>query len=46
MKTEESIASIAPRVMNFRQFFDTVRMKEVQELEARYGTSEETRTDY
>lgn len=46
MKAEESIASIAPRVMNFRQFFDTVRMKEVQELEARYGTSEETRTDY
>lgn len=46
MKAEESIASIASRVMNFRQFFDTVRMKEVQELEARYGTSEETRTNY
>jgi 2-methylisocitrate lyase-like PEP mutase family enzyme len=46
MKAEESIASIAPRVMNFRQFFDTVRMKEVQELEARYGTSQDTRTDY
>lgn len=46
MKTEESIASIAPRVMNFRQFFDTVRMKEVQELEARYGTPETNRTDY
>lgn len=46
MKAQESIAAIAPQVMNFRQFFDTVRMKEVQELEARYGTSEDTRTDY
>lgn len=46
MKEEESIASVAPRVMNFRQFFDTVRMKEVQALEARYGTPEDSRTDY
>lgn len=46
MKTEESIASIAPNVMTFKQFFDMARMAEVQELEARYGTPEESRTDY
>ena len=46
LKTEESIASVASRVMNFRQFFDTVRMPEVQELEARYGTPDAQRTQY
>jgi 2-methylisocitrate lyase-like PEP mutase family enzyme len=46
MKNEESIASVAPHVMSFRQFFDTARMAEVQELEARYGTPEESRTGY
>lgn len=46
MKAEESIASVAPRVMNFRQFFDTVRMQEVRALEERYGTPEASRTDY
>lgn len=46
MKTEESIASIAPTVMSFKQFFDMARMAEVQELEARYGTPEHSRTDY
>ncbi|GHD05273.1 oxaloacetate decarboxylase [Tianweitania populi] len=46
MKTEESIASVAPNVMSFKQFFDTARMAEVQELEARYGTPENSRTGY
>ena len=46
MKNEESVASVAPQVMSFRQFFDTARMAEVQELEARYGTPEESRTGY
>jgi len=46
LRKEETIASVAPKVMNFRQFFDTVRMKEVQELEARYGTPDEHRTQY
>lgn len=46
LKTEETIASVAPNVMSFKQFFDTARMKEVQELEARYGTPEESRTGY
>jgi 2,3-dimethylmalate lyase len=46
LKTEESIASVAPHVMSFKQFFDTARMAEVQELEARYGTPEASRTDY
>ena len=32
--------------MSLKQFFDTARMAEVQELEARYGTPEETRTNY
>lgn len=46
LKSEETIASIAPNVMSFKQFFDTARMAEVQELEARYGTAEESRTHY
>lgn len=46
LKSEETIASVAPTVMSFKQFFDTVRMAEVQELEARYGTPEESRTSY
>ncbi|WP_269065528.1 isocitrate lyase/PEP mutase family protein [Rhizobium sp. C1] len=46
MKKEESIASVAPKVMTFKQFFDTARMSEIQELEARYGTPETSRTDY
>ena len=46
LKREETIASVAPQVMSFKQFFDTARMAEVQELEARYGTQENSRTDY
>ena len=46
LKREETIASVAPHVMSFKQFFDTARMAEVQELEARYGTPENSRTDY
>lgn len=46
LKTEETIASVAPNVMSFKQFFDTARMAEVQELEARYGTPENSRTGY
>lgn len=46
LKREETIASIAPQVMSFKQFFDTARMAEIQELEARYGTAEDSRTDY
>lgn len=46
LKRDETIASIAPQVMSFKQFFDTARMAEIQELEARYGTAEESRTDY
>ncbi|MGB3500843.1 MAG: oxaloacetate decarboxylase [Mesorhizobium sp.] len=46
LKKEETIASIAPNVMSFKQFFDTARMAEVQELEARYGTPENSRTGY
>lgn len=46
LKVEETIASVAPHVMNFKQFFDSARMPEIQELEARYGTPEESRTQY
>lgn len=46
LKTEETIASIAPNVMNFKEFFDMARMPEIQELEARYGTPEANRTTY
>ena len=46
LKREETIASVAPHVMSFKQFFDTARMAEVQELEARYGTPENSRTEY
>ncbi|HEY0919073.1 isocitrate lyase/PEP mutase family protein [Devosia sp.] len=46
LKRDETIAAIAPEVMSLKQFFDTARMAEVQELEARYGTPEETRTNY
>jgi 2-methylisocitrate lyase-like PEP mutase family enzyme len=46
LKTDETIASVAPNVMSFKQFFDMARMAEVQELEARYGTPENSRTDY
>lgn len=46
LKAEETIASVAPGVMSFKQFFDTARMAEIQELEARYGTSPEHRTEY
>src|SRR5690606_35828870 len=46
LRAEETIASVAPGVMSFKQFFDTARMAEIQELEARYGTSPEHRTEY
>lgn len=46
LKRDETIAAIAPEVMSLKQFFDTARMAEVQELEARYGTPDETRTNY
>ena len=46
LKTEETIASVAPHVMNFKQFFDTARMAEIQELETRYGMPEENLTTY
>ncbi|AUM74614.1 isocitrate lyase/PEP mutase family protein [Paracoccus jeotgali] len=46
LKRDETVADIAPQVMSFKQFFDTARMAEVQELEARYGTPDDHRTTY
>lgn len=41
-----SIASVAPEVTSFREFFDLMGMPEVQELEARYSVDEKTRVRY
>jgi 2,3-dimethylmalate lyase len=43
---EETIASIAPTVPSFQEFFDLVGMQEVRELEERYGVPEEGRAGY
>lgn len=41
-----SIASVAPQVASFREFFDLMGMPEVQELEARYSVDEKARVRY
>jgi 2-methylisocitrate lyase-like PEP mutase family enzyme len=41
-----SIASVAPEVTSFREFFDLMGMPEVQELEARYSVDEKARVRY
>jgi 2,3-dimethylmalate lyase len=46
LKREETIASLANRVPSFQEFFNLVGMKEVQELELRYGVPEEGRAGY
>jgi len=46
LKKEGSIASLAPHVPSFKEFFDLVGMDEVQEMEARYGVEESARAKY
>jgi 2-methylisocitrate lyase-like PEP mutase family enzyme len=46
LKKEGSIASLAPQVPSFKEFFDLVGMDEVQEMEARYGVEESARAKY
>ncbi|HTM59163.1 MAG TPA: oxaloacetate decarboxylase [Burkholderiales bacterium] len=46
LKREGSIASLAPQVPSFKEFFDLVGMDEVQALEARYGVEEAARAKY
>lgn len=46
LREEETIASIAPNVPSFQEFFDLVGMQEVRELEERYGVPEEARAGY
>ncbi len=46
LKREETIASLAPQLPSFREFFDLVGMKEVQALEQRYGVPDEGRATY
>lgn len=43
---EETIASLAPEVPSFQEFFDLVGMQEIRALEARYGVPDEARTNY
>lgn len=46
LKAEGTIASIAPDVPSFQEFFDLVGMQDVRALEARYGVPEAARTNY
>lgn len=46
LKREESIAGIAPKLPDFRQFFDLVGMQDVRALEERYSVPEKSRLDY
>ena len=46
LRQEETIASVAPNVPSFQEFFNLVGMKDVQELELRYGVPEEGRAGY
>ncbi len=46
LKAEGTIASIAPDVPSFQEFFDLVGMQEVRALEERYGVPEAARTNY
>lgn len=46
LKREETIASLAPHLPSFQEFFDLVGMKEIQELEQRYGVPEAGRAAY
>ena len=46
LKQSGTIAGLAKEVPSFREFFDLLGMPEVQEMEARYGVSEEARAKY
>lgn len=46
LKETGTIADIASEVPSFREFFDLLGMPEVQELEARYGVTENSRAKY
>jgi 2-methylisocitrate lyase-like PEP mutase family enzyme len=46
LKREGGIASLAPQLPSFKEFFDLVGMDEVQALEARYGVEEAARAKY
>ncbi len=46
LKETGSIAGVAKEVPSFKEFFDLLGMPEVQELEARYGVSEDARVKY
>ena len=41
-----SVAQIAPNITNFQQFFDLLGMREVQDLEARFGVDDTQRVGY
>ena len=41
-----TVAGIAPHITNFQQFFDLLGMREVQDLEARFGVDDTHRVGY
>jgi 2-methylisocitrate lyase-like PEP mutase family enzyme len=46
LKREETIATLAPSLPSFQEFFDLVGMQDVRALEERYGVPEESRAGY
>jgi 2-methylisocitrate lyase-like PEP mutase family enzyme len=46
LKTSGGVAQLSNEVASFTEFFDLLGMPEVQRLEARYGTPEESRIKY
>ena len=46
LKRTGSIADVAKRVISFTELFDLVGMREVQELEERYGVADDARARY
>ena len=46
LKRDGTIAGIAPKLPDFRQFFDLLGLQEVRALEERYGVPDDRRVDY
>ncbi|MDX5361624.1 MAG: isocitrate lyase/PEP mutase family protein [Alphaproteobacteria bacterium] len=46
LKRTGTVSHIVDDIASFREFFDLMGMKQVQEMEARYGIDEATRVDY
>jgi 2-methylisocitrate lyase-like PEP mutase family enzyme len=46
LKQKGTVRDVVPHIASFKQFFDLLGMKELQELEMRYGVAEEKRAGY